>query len=271
VVDNASTDGTPEWIEDNFDTGSTPAGGPENASRPSLKLIRGKENIGFGAANNIGLRYALSGGYDYVYLLNSDAWLQRDTLAALQESFEADKKGEYGVLSPMQMNATGRTMDAAFAKWYARSRFDPDPITGIKDMPFVMAAHWMIPCKVIRETGGFSPAFHLYGEDDNYLDRLRYHGWKVGVVPRVSAVHDRSSRPSPRERTLRLKCISTIVKVSNPEGCFILRLLCEVLELVGMSVKNRSMVPAMFIRELLGRASELRSTRKASRLRGAFL
>lgn len=269
VVDNASTDGTPEWIEDNFDTTGAAVTSP--GGLPRVKLLRCKENLGFGAANNIGLRHALSGGYDYVYLLNSDAYLCRDTIPSLLESFEADRKGEFGVLSPMQMTPDGRTMDKGFAKWYGRSRFDPDPVTGIKDMPFVMAAHWMIPCSVVRKVGGFSPAFHLYGEDDNYLDRLRFHGWKAGVVPRCSAVHDRASRPSSRERDMRLKCISTVVKVSDPSGCFFLKMCRELCELVGMSLKNRSSAPLRFIPELLRRSSDLRACRTASRSRGAFL
>ena len=65
VVDNASTDGSADYIAQHF---------------PEVELVRSEGTLGFGAANNIGLKLALERGYDYVYLLNSDAWLLPDTL-----------------------------------------------------------------------------------------------------------------------------------------------------------------------------------------------
>ena len=60
VIDNASNDGTVEYIRKYF---------------PEIHLIESKENLGFGRANNIGMRYALDHGCDYVFLLNQDAAL----------------------------------------------------------------------------------------------------------------------------------------------------------------------------------------------------
>ena len=48
AIDNGSTDGTPEYISENF---------------PQVKIVATGENYGFGRANNIGLRYALEHGY----------------------------------------------------------------------------------------------------------------------------------------------------------------------------------------------------------------
>ena len=61
VIDNASNDGTVEYIRENF---------------PEIYLIESEENLGFGRANNIGMRYALDHGCDYVFLLNQDAWIK---------------------------------------------------------------------------------------------------------------------------------------------------------------------------------------------------
>ena len=58
VVDNASNDGTVDYIRENY---------------PEIYLIESKENLGFGKGNNLGLRYALDHGCDYVFLLNQDA------------------------------------------------------------------------------------------------------------------------------------------------------------------------------------------------------
>lgn len=70
---------------------------------------------------------------------------------------------------------------------------------------------------------------------------------------------------------MRLKCISTVVKLSDPGRSFLIRSLVEPLELIGMAVKNLSLVPIRFIPELTGRYKELKTLRKASMKDGAFL
>ena len=78
-----------------------------------------------------------------------------------------------------------------------------------------MAAHWLVSRGALRKVGGFSPAFRQYGEDDNYIDRLHWHGFSCGVGPAASAVHDRSGRSLPKEGRMRLKCVAPVVKLSN--------------------------------------------------------
>ena len=255
VVDNCSTDGTPDYISEHF---------------PDAILFRSKENTGFGAANNIGLRYALENGYDFVYLLNQDAWVGKNTIATLLDCWNKD----YGVLSPVQVDAKGK-MDANFRKKCGKYlKKAGDTVDGdrlIVRIPFVMAAHWLMSRESIETVGGFSPAFRQYGEDDNYLDRMHWHGLKSGIVPTAEGVHDRSDRKTSRGERMRLKCISTAVKLSDPGRSFLIRSLVEPLELIGMAVKNLSLVPIRFIPELTARYKELKTLRKASRKDGAFL
>ena len=68
VVDNASTDDTLSILQEEY---------------PKAIVRAMDKNLGFGQANNIGLRYALDNGYDYVLLLNQDAWLLLDTIEKL--------------------------------------------------------------------------------------------------------------------------------------------------------------------------------------------
>lgn len=257
IIDNGSTDGTPEFIEEEF---------------PWVKLYRSPSNLGFGQANNIGLKYALENGYDYVYLLNQDAWIEATTLGCLIAAFEASlKAGErFGILSPMQKSGdlSGR-LDANFLKWYRISK----PITesGIKEMDFVMAAHWMICRQCVEDVGGFSPAFSQYGEDDNYIHRARYFGWKAGAVNEAFAVHDRAQRQESKDKRMRLKCIGQIVKASDPGAGFLRRIALRPFVLTGMSIKNLSLEPIKFIPEFFGRVKELSALRKESMRKGAFL
>lgn len=109
------------------------------------------------------------------------------------------------------------------------------------------------------------------GEDDNFIDRLHYHGLKCGVVRTATAVHDRLDRPSSKERRMRLKCVSVVVKLSNPSACFTGQCLILPFRLLGMSVKNRSWVPLRFFSELSGMIPVLKKTREESKTSGAFI
>ena len=260
VVDNGSSDGTREHVRSAF---------------PEVRLECRPENPGFGAANNIGLRMALEEGFDFVYLMNQDAWVEEDTL----ELLAAAHRPEFGVLSPVQNTAEGAP-DANFQRWCGSSlrragaqpgKTSKDAVPGIVEVPFVMAAHWLVSRGALRKVGGFSPAFRQYGEDDNYIDRLHWHGFSCGVVPAASAVHDRSGRSLPKEGRMRLKCVAPVVKFSNPGGCLPLRLLAGPLELAAMSVKNLSAYPLRQIPALLRRYPELIRLRAASKAEGAFL
>ena len=255
LIDNGSTDDTLALVRKDF---------------PDTRIIETGENLGFGAANNRGLRIALDEGYKFAYLLNQDAWLEKDTL----EKLVAAHKPEWGILSPVQTDARGRRdkrFDRKCGKYIDAALGGYHNDRQVVEVPFVMAAHWLLSRKAIETVGGFSPAFRQYGEDDNWIDRLHYHGLHCGVVPAASAVHDRAGRRLPREKRMQLKCIATVVKVSDPGRSWAWMRIREVLELAGMGVKNFSSVPWHFIPELRSRFPELKELREQSRQKGAFL
>jgi GT2 family glycosyltransferase len=255
LIDNGSTDGTLTLVRKEF---------------PAVRILEMEDNLGFGAANNRGLRIALDEGYSFAYLLNQDAWLEADTL----ERLVAAHKPEWGILSPMQLDARGRRdkrFDKKCGKYIdpALSGYHNDAL--VVEVPFVMAAHWLLSRRAIETVGGFSPAFRQYGEDDNWIDRLHWHGLRCGVVPAASAVHDRAGRRPSRQKRLELKCIATVVKISDPSRNWTWMKVREVLELVGMGIKNFSDVPWKYIPVLRGRFPELARLRAESTKKGAFL
>lgn len=206
IVDNGSTDGTQDYIR---------SCGKEIIFRQS------GENLGFGRANNLGLQYAADNGYDYVYLLNQDAWVEEatfETLINVQRSHP-----EYGILSPMQIQANGHHMDRNFLNGVAsrcvEGNFMEDLYFGtlqdVYEVKDVMAAHWLISMDCLRRTGGFSPTFRHYGEDNNYVDRVEYHGFKTGFVPATKAVHDRENRSDSLGDPTRRINIITLVELSD--------------------------------------------------------
>ena len=159
---------------------------------------------------------------------------------------EAMEDGRYGILSPVQLDGSGKKMDRQFAKRcksYLRKQKDEK----IVEVPFVMASHWMISRGCLQKVGGFSPAFIMYGEDDNYIDRARWNGYLCGVVPAASAVHDRADRPSNKDQRMFLKCNASIVHVSNPAGWELLRLIGEPLRLAAIGCIHFDGTPFKFI------------------------
>lgn len=255
LIDNGSTDGTLPLVRTDF---------------PGTRIIETGENLGFGAANNIGLHIALDEGYGFAYLLNQDAWLQRDTL----EKLVAAHRPEWGILSPMQLDAhkrRDRHFDKKCGKYIDAIRGGYRNGTEVVEVPFVMAAHWLLSRRAIETVGGFSPAFRHYGEDDNWIDRLHWHGLHCGVVPAASAVHDRSRRRSSRAQKMQLKCVAALVKVCDPNRSWRRVRIREVLELTAMGVKNFSAIPWRFIPELRSRWPELLEYRERSKRKGAFL
>jgi GT2 family glycosyltransferase len=75
LVDNGSTDGSVEAFE--------------KLSRPAFRLLRNRENLGYAAGNNAGIRAALADGCRYVWILNNDAMPEPGSLARLVEFMEA--------------------------------------------------------------------------------------------------------------------------------------------------------------------------------------
>ena len=180
IIDNGSTDGTIELIQSEF---------------PELEFIQSPENLGFGKANNIGLRRALNQGYDYAFLLNQDAWIQQDTLSALIDHHETHQ--DYGILSPLHLNAEGTAIDPKFsANLHARNpQYLNDLLLGevqpCYDIRFVNAALWLLPLTTLKQVGGFNEFYFMYGEDGDLCERVLYHNMKVGVVPKARGHHAR--------------------------------------------------------------------------------
>ena len=181
IVDNNSSDGTSKIITEKF---------------PEVVLLPQDKNRGFGIANNIGISYGLKNGADAVFLLNQDAYVGKDCLENLVKISKI--KTDYGIISPLHFNGNGNALDYSFQKLAYMSPLISDLITkqyskDIYDFKFINAAAWFIPKNVFLKVGGFDPMFFMYGEDDNFSQRVLYHGFKVGVIPSAEIFHDTSN------------------------------------------------------------------------------
>lgn len=185
VVDNASIDATVAHIQTTYH---------------HVTLLSQMKNLGFGQANNVGIRYALDHGAMHVFLLNQDAYLVDDVLNQLIAFQRANPK--YGILSPIHITSDRAQLDKNFMNYMLQEQtgqFYSDFVLGNKianvyEVPFVNAAAWLLSRECIETVGGFDPLFFHYGEDDNLCQRIIYHNYKIGVLPAVYVIHDRADR-----------------------------------------------------------------------------
>ncbi len=153
---------------------------------PQVDIIETGANLGFGKANNIGMKKAMELGSDYLFLLNQDAWVFEDTIGKLVERLEGETK--VGILSPMHFSGDGQTLDTSFETYYGRATSKNDQMVVV---PFVNAAAWMLPRHCVEKVGYFEPLFGHYGEDRNYANRVTYHKLLIGIDETCKIVHDR--------------------------------------------------------------------------------
>lgn len=100
VCDNASSDQSLQhltaWAQNKrgpagytvYDRATAERGG--SPQDPQLILIDAQANLGFAGGNNVGIRYALVTGFDYVWLLNNDTVVNDSTAAALLQRMHDD-------------------------------------------------------------------------------------------------------------------------------------------------------------------------------------
>lgn len=213
VVDNGSVDGTLEVIEKNYQ---------------DVDLIRSNRNLGFGVANNVGIRKALENGGEYIFLLNQDAWIEPRTIEILVNI--ARKNTEFGILSPMHLNGEASALDMLFST-YIDSKKSPGLISDIYlnsenevySLSMVNAAAWLVRKSVFQDVGYFDNIFFMYGEDDNFVDRTKYEGYKIGVTPKTYIFHDREAKMLKQKTdrldySIQLKRMKRIVL--NPNNTF---------------------------------------------------
>jgi GT2 family glycosyltransferase len=184
VIDNNSGDGTSEKVREEY---------------PEVTLVKLAENIGFGRANNIGIQNAIEMNAEFIFLLNQDAWVQKDTISELIKVSVSNP--EYGIISPVHLNGNSTALDYNFSLQASPincEHFFSDIFIGVRrdiyKAKFVNAAAWLITNECVRRVGFFEPLFFLYGEDDNYVQRASYHGFQIGITPNGIICHDRADR-----------------------------------------------------------------------------
>jgi N-acetylglucosaminyl-diphospho-decaprenol L-rhamnosyltransferase len=189
VVDNASTDGTPEMIRQQFG---------------QVLLVVNADNRGFSVATNQAARIATG---DLLLLLNPDTQLWPGAIDAMRG--EMLSRPDAAVLGFRQVNAMGTFQlsigprpslvlelgrmitqrrldrgDTRLARWLDR-RYQK-----AMEVAWVSGSSLMVRRSAFSAIGGFDESFFLYFEDADFCLRARAQG-RVYYVPTVTVMHHR--------------------------------------------------------------------------------
>lgn len=200
VVDNASSDGSARRAV---------------AAHPAVRLVENRENRGFAAAANRGIRETSA---PYVLLLNPDAEVTAGSLASLVKVAEDRRRA--GVLGLAVRNPDGSVQPSArrvpgiweglahaflgrvaprnrFTRRYTMADWDH---ASEREVDWVSGSAMLLRREAVEAVGGFDEGYFMYVEDVDLCTRLRRAGWAVLFTPEVEVVHEIgvSSRWQPR-------------------------------------------------------------------------
>lgn len=181
IVDNASTDGSEEYITKPF---------------PNIKWINSGENLGFGRANNLGAKYA-SG--KYLFLLNSDTLLLNNAIHIFFNYAESHQHERIGTLGswlldkdekpnnsfgffPCPKNEIGYLLGK-----YRQPR--NEETTTEKDVDYIIGADLFIEKRLFDELDGFDKNIFMYYEETDLQYRLALRGLSRKVIPGPRIIH----------------------------------------------------------------------------------
>lgn len=193
VVDNHSTDLSVEIVRKGY---------------PGVEVIENRKNYGFAEGHNIGIRYCLERSPDYIALLNQDTVVDACWLRELIEA--ATDYPEFGVLSPMQRDYEGRSIDPVFLRILNQNdQFRGDRASGaslqrIYEVPCTFGAAMLFRRETFLRVGLFDPLFFMYSEEVDFFQRARYRGIRTAVVTTSKINHWHASSYPERKDVLRI-------------------------------------------------------------------
>lgn len=192
VLDNASSDGSPDAIREQF---------------PQVELVALAQNLGYAGNNNLGMRRALAQGADWLFLLNDDTEMAPDCLRLLLAAGEANPKlAAVGPLvlhhdEPEVIQSAGGQMDALLRSTHLLAN---QPLAVAPSAP--QPVDWLTGCALLmrgaalREVGLLDEDYYLYWEETEWCLRAGAAGRQILLVPQARLWHkgvQRNYKPGP--------------------------------------------------------------------------
>lgn len=179
VVDNGSTDGTPERL----------------ATYPEIRVLALPRNLGFVRGNNAGIA-AAAPDHDVVLLNNDLEFPRRDWLQRLRAAAYSDP--EVGVVGCRQVLSDGRLLhagtyilpDTMWGQQIGAHELEVGQYTGRREVEGITFAVAYLKRRLIDAIGGLSEEYESYFEDTDYCLRARRAGFRVLFAGDSQVVHD---------------------------------------------------------------------------------
>jgi GT2 family glycosyltransferase len=161
-------------------------------------LIKSKENLGFGKANNLTIPHLSS---PYVLLLNPDTKLVSDVVSPSVDLLERDLS--YGCVSPLLVTPNGDcqsnwyqlpSVETTFREYFLRDwKSSLTQLTQSEEFVIpvggVVGAFMLLRKEVVQRIGLFDPVYFMYVEEVDLCKRIQDSGWRIGIIPSLSLVH----------------------------------------------------------------------------------
>lgn len=182
----------------------------ESPGKIEIKVINNEENLGFSGGHNVGIKYALENGADYVLILNNDTYVDSNFLTELIKV--AEKDGSIGILAPKIYFAPGfeyhknrySTEEKGKVLWYAGGEMDWNNVIGhhrgvdevekgqfnkTEETELATGCCMLIKKEVFEKIGNLDEKYFLYYEDADLTMRAKKNGFKIVYVPKSLVWH----------------------------------------------------------------------------------
>jgi len=194
IIDNASVDDSVPYIKEQFDDVS------------NIEIIVNQNNIGFAAANNIGIHLAIQDKADYVLLLNNDTIVEANFLDKIVVAMDKDKKcGIYSgkiknYYSPEKIWYAGGKLVwwKGNGEHFGNEQKDGSKFDCVTKVTFVSGCYMLMKSDVIKIVGDLSEDYFLYFEDTDYCCRFIERGLDLVYFPE-SVIYHKISATTKRE------------------------------------------------------------------------
>ncbi|WP_373213966.1 glycosyltransferase family 2 protein [Fusobacterium mortiferum] len=202
LVDNASTDGSVEYFENNY--------------KEKIIFIQNRENLGFGKANNKGIEIAKG---KYIFLLNSDTLLINNAIKILFDFMEQNI--ECGVCGGNLYDRDNKPVHSFkkelvniysdfdfiknfILKFIYKKRMDFNYTNKNIEVGYITGADMFIRKKMLEKVGIFDSDFFMYFEETELTARIKSSGKKIISVPQAKIIHLEGKSTQFKERKFRM-------------------------------------------------------------------
>lgn len=180
-------------------------------------FIQAGENGGFAAGNNVGIKYALvKDDFQYIWLLNNDTVIEKNSLSLLEEYATENDLGISGSAlmyyhEPKEVQAYGGHINKFFGT--GSHILDKNEIENKLD--YVVGASFLIHKKVIDKIGLMPEEYFLYYEETDYCFNARNNGFKLGIALDSVVCHKEGSSTGASSNTNNSSDFSIVLGLRN--------------------------------------------------------